>query len=162
MIGGALARPVESMPSVFPAGCIFDRLPYLLPNLFSAVCVFIGVVIGVLFLEETHAKKKQRRDRGQELGNALVSRVMSIFVNKPKGKAPEEQSLLGDSDEPLPGYSSTETFASVTTEQDSAIRECVDMEGGCRPAISRVEKPRARTFNRTTILIIVTFGILAL
>lgn len=161
MIGGALAKPVETMPSLFPPGCIFDRLPYLLPNLFSACCVFIGVVIGVLFLEETHAKKKLRRDPGLELGNNLLSRVRSLFISKSKGKAPEEECLLGDSDEPLPGYSSTKTFVSASAELDLAIRECADMEGGCRPVLPRAEKPMS-TFNKTTVLIIITFGILAL
>jgi len=160
MIGGALAKPVETMPSVFPPGCIFDRLPYLLPNLFSACCVFIGVVIGVLFLEETHAKKKLRRDPGLELGNSLLTRLQTAFIRKSKGKAPEEQCLLGDSDEPLPGYSSTKTSASTSAESDLAIRECTDMEGG-RPVPPRVEKSLS-TFNKTTVLIIITFGILAL
>lgn len=161
MIGGALARPVDSMPGVFPRGGIFDRLPYLLPNLFSAVCVFMGVVIGVLFLEETHAKKKLRRDRGLELGNYMIARVQSMVSKQPK-KSPEEQSLLDESDEPLPGYSSAGAFRSVSSpEQNMTARDRFDAEESGRPVASRSEK-RARTFNKTTILIIVTFGILAL
>src|SRR3954451_14034693 len=100
MIGGALAKPVENMPSVFLPGSLFDRFPYLLPNLFSATCVFIGLIIGILFLEETHAEKKLRRDRGVEFGHYLLSRVSQ--ARKPKGKAPEEQPLLSESEEALP------------------------------------------------------------
>ena len=40
----------------------------------SAVVVLIGLVVGVLFLEETHEKKKQRRDPGLELGRWIVQK----------------------------------------------------------------------------------------
>ena len=73
MIGGALARPCISYPDLFPRGTIWDRYPYLLPNLFSAATVFVGLVVGLLFLEETHAEKKLQRDRGRELGNRITS-----------------------------------------------------------------------------------------
>src|SRR5689334_23256394 len=66
MIGGALARPCDSYPSLFSPGSIWDRYPYLLPNVFSAVIVLIGVVNGLLFLAETHAERRPRRNRGIE------------------------------------------------------------------------------------------------
>ena len=78
MIGGALARPCISYPELFPSGTIWDRYPYLLPNLFSAFVVFVGVVNGILFLEETHAEKKLRRDRGLELGNWILARMPNL------------------------------------------------------------------------------------
>ncbi|KAK1759441.1 major facilitator superfamily domain-containing protein [Echria macrotheca] len=161
MIGGALAKPVNTMPTVFRPGGIFDRLPYLLPNLFSAVCVFMGVVIGVLFLEETHAKRKQRRDRGVELGNYLIARARAALT-RPGGKSPEEQPLLGDSDEPLPGYSSTGPYPSAPAERhdESTVEDCLDAEETGVAAAARTETG-TRTFSKTTILIIITFGILA-
>lgn len=164
MIGGALAKPVENMPSIFPPGGIFERRPYLLPNLFSAACVFLGVIIGVFFLEETHAKKKLRRDRGVEFGRYLLSHVRCPtipFIGKSRGKSPEEQSLLGDSDEPLPGYCSTGNFSEGTL-QDEAARDSLDLEesGLEQPATGREQI--VPTFNKTTIQIIATFGILAL
>lgn len=75
VIGGALARPCDSFPDYFPRGSVWDRYPYLLPNLFSVVVVCAGVVIGILFLEETHRELRHERDRGIELGNRLGSLV---------------------------------------------------------------------------------------
>ena len=80
MIGGALARPCLSYPELFPRGTIWDRYPYLLPNLFSAATVFIGVVIGFLFLEETHTAKKLERDAGRELGERLICLVGKVPI----------------------------------------------------------------------------------
>jgi hypothetical protein len=154
MIGGALAKPVESMPSIFVPGGLFDKLPYLLPNLFSACCVFIGLIIGILFLEETHVERKLQRDRGVEIGRYLLS--LASRARKPKGKAPEEEPLLGESDEALPGYRSADAF----DRQDILDRR--DVEDGGETGLPKTEKPSVKTFNRTTVLIIVTFGILAL
>jgi len=160
MIGGALAKPVESMPSIFLPGSLFDKLPYLLPNLFSATCVFIGLIIGILFLEETHAEKKLRRDGGVEFGNYLLSRM--TLAKKSKGKAPEEQPLLGESEEALPGYRSADAFDPPAESLDLAVRNRPDVEDGGEAGLPKIEKPRVKTFNRTTVLIIITFGILAL
>ncbi|XXG98554.1 2,5-diamino-6-(ribosylamino)-4(3H)-pyrimidinone 5'-phosphate reductase [Hypoxylon texense] len=113
MIGGALARPCISYPSLFPPGTIWDRYPYLLPNLFSAFIVLIGVVNGILFLEETHAEKKTKPDRGLRLGNWILS-GLPIFRKcaesrdeKTKLAEMEAQPLI-DHDEQLPGYRTNE------------------------------------------------------
>jgi hypothetical protein len=42
---------------MFPKGTIFEKFPYLLPNFVCTVIVLCGLVIGILFLEETHAEK---------------------------------------------------------------------------------------------------------
>lgn len=76
-LGGALARPVISYPGIFKAGTIFDRFPFLLPNLVCIGILIVGITIGTLFLEETHAEKKHRRDRGVELGRWLLGRFSS-------------------------------------------------------------------------------------
>lgn len=162
MIGGALARPVETMPTLFARDGIFDRLPYLLPNLFSACCVFLGVIIGVLFLEETHVEKKRCRDRGVELGNYLLSRIASVRASK--AKVPEEERLLGETDEPLPGYCADDTaFSSVVAAQAASnLREAQDVEAFAQLRRSRTERREMKTWSRTIILVMVTFGILAL
>lgn len=159
MIGGALAKPVESMPSVFLPGSLFDRFPYLLPNLFSATCVFIGLIIGILFLEETHAEKKHRRDPGVELGRYLLSCLSP--APKPPTKAPEEQPLLGESDEALPGYRSADATDSRVRRSNLGSPDGPEVDDGGEAALPKLEKPTFRTFSRTTVLIIVTFGILA-
>jgi hypothetical protein len=74
-IGGVLAEPVRNYPSVFAQGGLFDKYPYLLPNLFCAVCVVFGVTVGLLFLEETHQEMKGRRDVGVEVGSWILRRL---------------------------------------------------------------------------------------
>ena len=53
-IGGTLARPAVSMPSVFSSTGIFAHFPYLLPNLICAAILLISILFGYFFLIETH------------------------------------------------------------------------------------------------------------
>lgn len=169
IIGGALARPCISYPWLFSPGTIWDRYPYLLPNLFSALIVLIGVVNGFLFLEETHAQKKMQRDRGLELGDWISSKITSFRKcaeprdEKSKFSDRDEIQPLLDHDEQLPTYQTNENTpansprlrsASVATiTQDtldlSKSKDCVGV------GISQ-------TFTRPVVLNIISFGILAL
>lgn len=166
MIGGALAKPVENLPAFFPPGGIWERFPYLLPNLFSAICVFIGLFIGILFLEETHAEKRFQRDRGLELGNYLLSRLPCNRIRSTKGKVPEEQPLLFEVDEPLPGYLTTQTSSNLSSMTTPAERDSLDLEAspgqGNRGRTIKSEKTPGKTLTRSIILIIASYGILAL
>ncbi|KAI0171873.1 MFS general substrate transporter [Hypoxylon sp. FL1284] len=167
MIGGALARPCISYPSLFPPGTIWDKYPYLLPNLFSAFIVLVGVVNGILFLEETHAEKKTEPDRGLKLGNWILSGLPIIRKcaesrdEKTKLAEMEAQPLL-DHDEQLPGYRTTEnspessprlTSASVASVSWDAL-DLEDGREGSKLGITRI-------FTRLVILNIISFGILA-
>ncbi|TQV98746.1 hypothetical protein V2A60_007549 [Cordyceps javanica] len=170
MIGGALARPCISYPQLFARGTIWDRYPYLLPNLFSAFTVLFGVIIGLLFLDETHAKKKHQRDRCREVGDkiaAFFSRSGSC-----QGRAPEKKSLLRDStpagyssiasgtpslliedDEPLPSYKSQDNSPKLgpSNAPDS-------------PVVTMVEaapQQKRDVFPRPVIINIMSYGILA-
>ncbi|PHH68822.1 hypothetical protein CDD80_7212 [Ophiocordyceps camponoti-rufipedis] len=157
IIGGALARPCISYPDLFPRGTIWDRFPYLLPNLFSAAAVLVGVVIGILFLDETHADKKLQRDHGRELGRRLVA----LFRRATVCKYREKQGLLvlPDSkrdaygacgsvrDEPLPAYRSRENSPKLSPQ---AIR-----------APTTTGPSKAVVFTRPVIMNIISYGILA-
>jgi hypothetical protein len=161
MIGGALAKPVDSLPSIFQPGSLWDRFPYLLPNLFSACCVFFGVIIGLLFLEETHAEKKQRRDRGVELGKCILS-YLSGKGRKSKGKVAvndaEEQPLLSDTDESLPGYLSDGSDAATVAEEGRS-----SLDETCVRAVPKMDaKPVTKIFTKPVLTIIASYGILAL
>ena len=74
-LGGTLAQPCKNFPTIFANGTLFDRYPFLLPNLVCAVILACGVAVGVLFLEETHANKKHRRDLGIEAGRWLLKQL---------------------------------------------------------------------------------------
>ncbi|PTB70616.1 MFS general substrate transporter [Trichoderma citrinoviride] len=176
MIGGALARPCISYPDYFPRGSIWDQYPYLLPNLFSAVTVLFGVVVGILFLEETHLGKRGEKDRGREIGD----RIAAFFNRATYGRAdkPEKQSLLDDceqagyntlsdssdsdatklsrSGERLPDYRSRET-SPRTTSRGSTEHQ----------AVSTIESSEAQPdqptviFTKPVLMNIISYGILA-
>lgn len=166
MIGGALAKPVENLPAVFAPGSLWDRYPYLLPNLFSAICVFIGVAIGLLFLEETHTEKKLGRDRGVELGNYLLT-LLPGRSEKAKDKSPakdgEEQPLLSEIEESLPGYLTVGSPVRRSSAPGTAAREPADLEEARGSQKSKLEpKPVTRIFTKPVVTIIASYGILAL
>ncbi|OQO06440.1 hypothetical protein B0A48_08223 [Cryoendolithus antarcticus] len=72
-IGGVMADPVRNYG--WAEGSIWDKFPFLLPNVFCTAVVVLAMFVGILFLEETHEEKKLERDRGLELGK----RILSIF-----------------------------------------------------------------------------------
>lgn len=161
MIGGALARPVRAFPSLFAPGSLWDHYPYLLPNLFSAVCVFMGVIVGVLFLEETHEEKKHKRDRGVELGKRLLSFFQRNKSSQTHGKSLEEEPLL-DAGEQLPGYRSSDTTPQMGPSSSPSLQPPLELDN---PVIARATVPErpssSRIFTRPVVLIIITYGILA-
>ncbi|RDA91665.1 hypothetical protein CP533_0049 [Ophiocordyceps camponoti-saundersi (nom. inval.)] len=59
-IGGTFADPHSSWPNAFPAGGLFERFPYLLPNLLCAALLLISIVLGFVLLEETHPDMQPR------------------------------------------------------------------------------------------------------
>ncbi|KAL2135975.1 hypothetical protein VTI74DRAFT_6024 [Chaetomium olivicolor] len=160
MIGGALATPVKNFPSLFSPGTIWERYPYLLPNLFSAICVTVGVIIGILFLEETHAEKKHRRDPGVELGRYLAS-CLAQFGNQP-AKGAEEQPLLLEREESLPGYLTNGNSASPSSTSTPLRQEPMDLEEGGGGQTAKVEtRSTGRIFTKPVLTIIASYGILA-
>lgn len=56
-IGGTFADPHESWPDAFPKGGLFERCPYLFPNLICASLLLISIVLGFL---ETHPDMQPR------------------------------------------------------------------------------------------------------
>ncbi|KAI1840198.1 hypothetical protein JX266_013599 [Neoarthrinium moseri] len=162
MIGGALAKPCEMYSSVFEHGTLWDRYPYLLPNLFSAVICVVGVVNGILFLEETHSAKKQYRDRGLEVGNWISSKF--TFARAAPDRTSdrlkydewsEERPLLK---EQLPEYRTTdhspETSPRLLTAQSAEEpQESLDLDD--------TYQPTSKIFTRPVVLNVVAFVILA-
>ncbi|KAK0627515.1 major facilitator superfamily domain-containing protein [Immersiella caudata] len=53
-IGGTFADPHETFPDTFPKGSLFERFPYLLPNLICAGMLLMSILLGYFLLEETH------------------------------------------------------------------------------------------------------------
>ena len=57
-MGGYLARPADTWPSLFPKSSIFTRFPYLLPNFVAAVYIIIAILLGMAFLKETNIRRQ--------------------------------------------------------------------------------------------------------
>jgi len=73
-LGGTFADPVSNYPDLFPADKwpFLVAYPFILPNLFAATVVIMGMLIGLLFFHETHPTVRYQRDRGLEAGDWLV------------------------------------------------------------------------------------------
>jgi hypothetical protein len=162
-LGGALARPVRNYPNLFAAGSIWERFPYLLPNLVCTVIVSVGVCIGFLFLEETHAEKKQRRDPGLEIGKWLLGKVtrcanLKLYRNEKVDDLSEVASLLHEEDQP-PGYRTTAASPHLPSTpspepQESLNLNDVSVKSRAKPAVTKA-------FTRQVVLNIVGYGLLA-
>lgn len=142
-LGGALARPVLNYPTMFAQGTIWDRFPYLLPNLVCTVIVVCGVIIGILFLEETHAEKKHRRDPGLEAGKWIIRQFSPATSRREKIALDEDVPLL---DESLPGYQTSENIPSTPEPQVEQVW---------------TKPPVTKAFTRQVITNIIGYGFLA-
>lgn len=174
IIGGNLARPCRNMPSMFPTGTIWEKYPYLLPNLFSAATCVLGVIIGVLFLEETHAEKKYRHDPGLALGKCITDRFTRRRSETKEGLS-ETSSLIGRGEENLPHYRTTENSPQLTSTPaadmeaqplldaevvDNRLRQSTENARNART--EKASLSTAQAFTRPVIMNIVSYGILAL
>jgi hypothetical protein len=172
MIGGALARPCISYPDLFHPGTIWERYPYLLPNLFSAATVFIGVIIGFLFLEETHTAKKEQRDVGCQLGDRLIQLISKVPICQGLSRSAEKESLLkndgllgyktatsdtglAEADEFLPVYESRESSPNLAPRMAPNPKNVSDTK------YVELDKPMV-IFTKPVIMNIMSYGILAL
>lgn len=160
-LGGALAEPCKSYPNVFVRGTLFDRYPFLLPNLVCAVILAIGVLVGALFLEETHELKKHRRDLGLECGRWILSHfhkpsTTSLCDKAGDANLEESRSLL-EEDLP-PGYRTMEGSPLQPSSRSQS-------PGALHSKMREVPVKRLpgvhQTFTKQVVLNIIGYGILA-
>ncbi|KAK5089642.1 hypothetical protein LTR70_006548 [Exophiala xenobiotica] len=71
-LGGSLVHPVERFPAIFGNVTLLERYPFALPNLLISFLFLIGITSGILFLRETLAEKKDRKDYGLIVGSAVI------------------------------------------------------------------------------------------
>ncbi|PWY86051.1 hypothetical protein BO70DRAFT_370135 [Aspergillus heteromorphus CBS 117.55] len=81
VIGGALADPLKSYPHLFGPGTLFGgedgvgwmrKWPFALPNVLSAIFIFISVLAVFFGLDETHEVARYRSDWGRKLGRRIA------------------------------------------------------------------------------------------
>ena len=159
-MGGALAMPCEAYPWLFTKGGMFDKYPFLLPNLVCVVVLVFGIATGFLFLEETHATLKYRKDVGLKLGDLFLKKVLGIqrsrsYHEKLAAHVADELAGLTTNDPP-PGYRSTEGSPKLCSTPAGSI--AIDMENGLS---EKSQRGCFVAFNRQVVLIIVGYAILA-
>jgi len=151
-LGGLLAEPVKRYPAVFHPGGVFEEYPYLLPNLVSASILVVGIIIGTLFLEETHQILREKPDIGVRTGRKIVGffkRRSSSGGNikGPKGysspSGQQEEGLLASAGSE---YSTFANAPATNITEEEQVRK--------RP-------PTTKTFTTPVVLLIVSYGILA-
>lgn len=120
----------------------------------------MGVVVGLLFLEETHAEKKYRRDIGLEAGRWLVGKARGCTRSKQVRcekafDASETQSLIDELSPP--GYRTTEGSPQYPQLIDSQNRS----NSNCEFIPIKVKPATSKAFTKQVVLNIVGYGILA-
>lgn len=109
-VGGILADPVHSYPDLFPPGGLFEKFPYLLPNLVCAGIVVMSILVGLLFLEETHEDLQDKRDTGLQIGHWIEDKIRKRSSGEGFGSTTgglgETLVLLAEGEQP-PDYRST-------------------------------------------------------
>ncbi|OAP55127.1 hypothetical protein AYL99_10827 [Fonsecaea erecta] len=99
ILGGFLADPITSFPSVFGPGSLIGgkdgvgwmtSFPYALPNVVSSMFILASALLLVLGLDETHVALKDRPDYGRRLGKYLARTLFR------RGKQEYEYSEIGN------------------------------------------------------------------
>ncbi|ODH46946.1 hypothetical protein GX48_06983 [Paracoccidioides brasiliensis] len=164
VMGGALAQPCDHYPQFFLRNTVFDRYPFLLPNLVCVVILCFGITIGILFLQETHSEKKFNRDRGIELGSWLLhlfcDRLAPTKLTEEAYKSPiqyDEIQFL-DNQPPPPGDRNTEHSPPLS----SGIVPPVPTRENCNLSQSSKQSHCfSKAFTPKIVFIILSYGILA-
>ena len=154
-----------SYPNLFARGTVFDRHPFLLPNLVCAIILAIGVLIGILFLEETHEQKRTGRDVGLEVGQWILTRFrgrteLPSFDKADETNMEEVRSLLED-DLP-PGYSTREgSPRSRLSRAQSPAAGHTDLKTRGEQGMESKPDGVQKAFTKQVILNIIGYGLLA-
>eukprot|EP01080_Neovahlkampfia_damariscottae_P001189 gene1189-10703_t len=82
-ISGLLSRPVKSYPNIFKRNSIWDRFPYLIPNLICSIFMSIGLLLSIIFLKNNNSieKKKSIKEEFKQISKILTrNSIFSIIV----------------------------------------------------------------------------------
>ena len=142
-----------------------------------AVVLAVGVVIGILFLKETHEDRKHRRDVGLEAGKWLLG-LFRRFEKAEKNAIPLTDKSAARKREEIHTLMREEELPEYTPVDGSGLPGYQTKEGTPRQSSSRAQSPGARAasgfssssgkpkgvskaFTKQVMLVIIAFGILA-
>lgn len=78
IMGGMLAEPVSTYPSVFGDVEWMRLYPYALPNIVSAAILMASVLFVFFGMDETLATKREKPDYGRKIGKKITSFILRL------------------------------------------------------------------------------------
>ncbi|OCK75989.1 MFS general substrate transporter [Lepidopterella palustris CBS 459.81] len=156
ILGGILADPVGSYPSIFGPGSALGgkngvywmtRWPYALPNLMSAIFLLASAFAVILFLEETDEVLKQKTDYGLRLGNWVRRKLFGR--DESYSAVPMDETFMLERRSTDLELQPTPTSANSTTPISH------------KPARRR-KLPFRRIWTRNVIITLISHGLLAM
>jgi len=151
-LGGLLAEPVKQYPAVFHPGGVFEEYPYLLPNLVSANILAVGIIIGTLFLEETHQVLREKPDIGIKTGRKIIGFIKRRSDSEGKIKGPKGYGSPPDQQQEGLLAGSGSEYSTFTNAPATNVTEEEQV---------RNRAPTIKTFTTPVVLLIMSYGILA-
>jgi MFS family permease len=147
-IGGCFASPAKNWPGAFPKDGLFDKFPYLLPNLICVGLMLISVLAGHFCLEETHPDM-QPWSTASDLAHTHAETPM----------LPAQASTL-TSGTNLTQAESYGTFAAITSDEYEEWDLNPDGTSRC-PSIrsSSPSSESSKVFTRNIVMLTVALGI---
>lgn len=133
-IGGTFADPAINWPSIFPEGGLFDRFPYLLPNLICAFLLLVSIIMGFFLLDETHPDMQPR-----------LSLPADTYVS-------EETPLIETSD------AMKRPAVDLRAETYGTIREEFDQNEWCKDSLVEKSSPE-KVWNKRVVGFIIALSI---
>lgn len=156
-LGGLLARPATVFS--FFKGTLFERYPFLLPNLVCACIVVLSLIVGFLFLEETHQDRKYDQDYGCEAGQWILGKLCTrdTVLRDKDASLDEMRRMLQDDNTNPPAYRSTDSSPTLCSTRTSLSEPCafsLDKDLSPAPTVQQA-------FTKQVCLNVLCYGILA-
>jgi hypothetical protein len=112
-IGGYLGKPQESFPDTLGKIHLFQKYPYLLPNLACVGMLVLTVIVAATILEETHPRILERRRRKS---------LTEIDIPQPTAETPLlAVALIGGTEDEM-AYNSDSSSSSIFGEPKSSAK----------------------------------------
>lgn len=113
--GGALVYPVRRLPGLFGKVKFLEAFPFALPNLCISILFTIGIIIGFLFLKESHEDLRERKDYGLILGSLLTGSCIK------RENGPRTSSWRDEESESFLASSSSSSMGTPLTKHASRV-----------------------------------------
>lgn len=154
--GGALSNPYHRGPKDDGSadGRLLWKFPYALPNILGSCFFLVGIITGILFLDETLASRKHQRDYGRRLGIELEIAIQRQI----KAVKDSFRRLRGEETEPLLSSRNPEYFI---PEDTNTTITAVDSKPGDLPSKSK-SPSYTEVLTPQTILNLLVYTILAM